>query len=749
MADPDQSSGKPMVTRRNLLIGGGAGIGLFVAWAVWPRHYAANLTAAKGEHVFNAWLKIGEDGHIAVAVPQAEHGQGVWTTLPQIVADELGADWRTIAVEPAPLNPLYANPMAADELFAGAFDRLPQSLRDGHVTSSALMLTAGSTSIRQFEAGLRQAGAAARVLLQKAAAKRWGADWQSCGTAAGFVVRGKDKLRFGELAAEAVGGSVPDPLPLRGGEAGRLTGQSLPRLDSPAKVDGSVNFAGDVRLPGMVFASVRSGPTPAAVLVGCDTAAADKVRGVTEIVQKERWVAAIATDWWAANRGLEAARPRFRIPGTPVSTTTIRGALDEALKGPGVRVASVGDVGAAFKGASIVTATYRADPALHAPVETRAATAAWTDGTVEVWAPTLAPGLARAAVAAATGVSDGSVVIHPMPIGGGFGINLEHDAAVQAAVLARDLKRPVQVMWSRAEDIQQDRPRSPAVARMAGRLDNQGRITGWLAKIATPATGRELAQRLLADDHTASGALALAGGGDGYAMAGATPFYQIPSYAIDHHEADIGLPTGHWRSGAHSYTCFFTECFIDELAHLSGTEAMSFRIGMLGGDARLARCLTTAAALGGWEGGVPGSGQGLACHSFRGSHIAVFAEAHIDEDQSIGVDRIVAVVDCGRTINPDVVKQNIEGGLVFGMAAALGGSTRYNGGWAETLGLGGLDLPRLADVPDITVELIPSEADPGGVSELAVPPVAPAIANALQSATGFRIRSLPLKVGNR
>ncbi|WP_186728876.1 xanthine dehydrogenase family protein molybdopterin-binding subunit [Sphingomonas panacisoli] len=747
MADAAQPVSKPMLTRRNLLIGGGAGVGLVVAWAVWPRHYAANLTAAKGEHIFNAWLKIGEDGHIAVAVPQAEHGQGVWTTLPQIVADELGADWRTIAVEPAPLNQLYANPMAASELFEGAFDRLPQGLRDGHVTSSALMLTAGSTSIRQFEGDLREAGAAARVLLQMAAAKRWGLDWRSCGTAGGFVVHGKDKLRFGELAAEAAGGSVPDPVPLRGGETGRLTGQSLPRLDSPAKVDGSVNFAGDVRLPGMVFAAVRAAPAPDATLLDCDTKAAEKIRGVVAIVRKERWVAAIASDWWAADRAIAAVRPRFRIPGTPGSTTTIRRALDTALKGPGVRMVSAGDVGAAFKGVSVVTATYRADPALHAPVETRAATAAWTDGSVEVWAPTLAPSLVRAAVAAATGVADGAVVIHPMPIGGGFGINLEHDAAVQAAMLARDLKRPVQVMWSRAEDIQQDRPRAPALARMAGRIDNQGRITGLLTKIAAPATGRELAHRLLADDHTALAALSLASGRDGYAMAGATPFYQIPSYAVDFHEADIDLPTGHWRSGAHSYTCFFTECFIDELAHIAGTEAMSFRIGMLGGDARLARCLTTAAALGGWEGGVTGSGQGLACHSFRGSHIAVFAEAHIDEDQSIGVDRIVAVADCGRTINPDVVKQNIEGGLVFGMAAALGGSTKYKGGWAESLGLGGLDLPRLADVPDITVELIPSEADPGGVSELAVPPVAPAIANALQSATGFRIRSLPLKVG--
>lgn len=737
---------QPLLTRRNLLIGGGAGVGLVVAWAIWPRTYSPNLTAAEGEHIFGAWLKIGEDGHIAVAVPQAEHGQGVWTTMPQIVADELGADWRTVAVEPAPLNPLYANPMAANELFAGAFDRVPEFLRDGHVASSVMMLTAGSSSIRQFEGDLRNAGAAARVLLQKAAAKRWGTDWQSCGTAQGFVVHGKDKLRFGELAAEAAGGSVTDPLPLRGGDKGRLTGQSPPRLDSPSKVDGSINFAADVRLPGMVFAAVRQGPRPDSKLVGCDTAAAGKVRGVARIFQTERWVATVADNWWAAARALDAIRPRFATPGPVVSTTTIRKALDSAIAGPGVRMASVGDVGAAFKGAKVVTADYRADVALHGSVEPRCATAAWANGRVEVWAPTQAPGLCRSAVAAAAGVSEASVVIHAMPIGGGFGATLEHDAAVQAAILSRDMNVPVQLMWSRGEDCLQDRYRAPAKARMAARLDAQGRILGWLTKIAAPATGRELAARLLADDHAAQAALTLAGG-DGYAVAGATPFYQIPSYAIDHHEADIGVPTGHWRSGAHSYTCFFTECFIDELAHVAGTEAMSYRIGMLGGDARLARCLTTVAALGGWEGGIAGSGQGIACHSFRGSHIAVFAEAHIDEDQSIAVDRLVAAVDCGRQIHPDIVRQNIESGLVFGMAAALGGSTKFKNGMAETRGFGALELPVLADMPDITVEMIASEADPGGVSELAVPPVAPAIANALQSATGFRIRRLPLRVG--
>ena len=732
------------IDRRQLLIGGGVGVGLLVAWGVWPRHYAPNLTATKGETIYGAWLKIGADGHVTVAVPQAEHGQGVYTTLPQIVADELGADWRTVAVEPAPLNPLYANPMAADVLFEGVFDALPTALRSSHASRTALALTVGSTSVRAFENDLRQAGAAARVLLCKAAAARWKVDWRACGTAGGFVVHGTDKLRFGELAAEAVGGSLPNPLPLRGGDANRLYGQSVPRLDVPSKVDGSANFAGDVRLPDMVFAAIRQGPVGDSRLIAANRAAADRVRGVLSVVTNDRWAAAIGNNWWAANQGLTALNPTFETRGAIISSSSIDDALTAALDGPGERMASEGDLAATFKGARLVTAEYRAGLGVHAAIETMTATAHFRDGQLEMWLPTQAPGLARSAAAAAIGISESRVTIHPMLIGGSFGANLEHQVAEQAAILAQLLKRPVQLVWSRSEDMLHDRYRPPAAARMSARLGPNGQILGWLAKIAAPRTGHELAGRLMAGDKAVSAALALPGIGDRYAVAGAKPFYRIPTYAIDHHPADIGVPTGHWRSGAHSYTAFFTECFLDELAHVAGTEPMSFRIGMLGGDARLARCLSTAASLGGWEGGVQGSAQGIACHSFRGSHIAVLAEAHIGDDQSAVVDRIVAAVDCGRQINPDVVRQQIEGGLIFGMAGALGGATGFTENLADARTLGDLDLPRLSDIPDITVEFIRSEADPGGVGELGVPAIGPAIANALQASTGYRIRNLPL-----
>jgi len=745
MTGPDLRAMAGNIDRRTLLIGGGAGLGLFVAWSLWPRYYGANLTAAPGESIFSAWLKIGVDGHVAVAVPQAEHGQGVYTALPQILADELGADWRTISVEPAPLNPLYVNTLGADELFDGVFDDVPEALRRSHAARIALVLTAGSSSVRAFEAPLRQAGAAARMALCQAAAHRWGVAVASCDTRDGFVINGDRRLRFGELVAEAAGYGVPDPLPLRDGDGG-LYGQSLPRLDVPSKVDGTANFAGDVRLPDMVFASIRQGPAVDSRLARIDRPAAAKVRGFLTVVERPNWVAAVASDWWAANRALDALHPRFEIHGRPVDSASIDAALTAALNRPGERMASVGNLSSVFKGARVVTAEYRVGLAPHAPVETMTATAHYHDGQLELWLPTQAPGLARTAAAVAAGLSESRVVIYPMLVGGSFGANLEHQCAARAAELAMEVKRPVQLVWSRAEDLAHDRFRAPAAARMTARLGSNGTVLGWQAKIAAPATGRELAHRLLADDRAASAAMAVTGLGDPYAIAGAHPFYRFPAFAIDHHPADIGVPTGHWRSGAHSYTTFFTECFIDELAHVANTEPLSFRVSITG-EARLVRCLSTVAALGGWEGGVAGSGQGIACHSFRGSHIAVLAEAHFEEGFQPVVDRLVAAVDCGQVVNPDLVRQQIEGGLIFGLSAALGADIGFDRNLPTAHGFNALRFPRLADMPDITVELIKSEAGAGGVSELAVPPVAPAIANALQAAAGFRLRQLPLSRG--
>jgi isoquinoline 1-oxidoreductase beta subunit len=389
-------------------------------------------------------------------------------------------------------------------------------------------------------------------------------------------------------------------------------------------------------------------------------------------------------------------------------------------------------------------ARYAVAPAAHASLEPVTATASWADGKLSLWLPTLAPEAARQTVAQLLRLKPGNVIVHPMLVGGGFGRGIDSEPAVQAGYLSRLLKRPVQLAWSRSEDILHDRFRPPAAALVSGKV-NGGRIEAMLTKIAAPSYGDVVANRLLPAAAAARTIVNM--GADGFAVAGAETPYGIAHLAVDHHPADDGMPVGYWRSAAHSYTCFFTESFVDELARIASVEPFSFRMAMLGKQARLARCLSTAAALGGWQGGELGTGQGIAIHAAHGSYIAVLAEAHAEGDR-IRCDRLVAVADVGRMIHPDIVRQQIEGGLVFGLAAAVGCAPGFEAGLTRAHRIGQLNLPRLADTPEITVELLPSNEDPGGASELAVPPVAPALANALYAATGRRFRQLPIQLGS-
>lgn len=730
-----------MIDRRTLLIGGGAGVGLVVAWALWPRAYEPNLRTAEGETGFNAFLKIARDGRVIVVVPQTELGQGVTTSLPQIVADELGADWRTVAVEPAPLSPLYANELLAEEVADG---RLPSALQGiGQwaarevATRSALMMTGGSSSVRAFEPRLREAGAAGRVLLEMAAADRWDVSWELLDTREGFVWNGNQRIRFGELAEAAAGLTPPEILPLRGGIEGRLAGESLPRLDLPAKVDGSAPFAGDIRLRDMVFASVRAGPIGDSRLVTVDKDAADAVPGVLAVFEMEDWAGAAATNWWAANRAVEAMKPVFETRGDLIEDAMIVASLDAALESDGERLVEVGDPDAVLSAGDRYRAHYLAGPAPNAPIEPLTATARALGDAVEVWAPVQAPGLARAAAARAAGVPESRVTLYPTLAGGGYGRKFETKAIEQAVAMAVQLKRPVQLTWSRIEETMRDTVRPPAQAEMVARLGPGGRIEGWRARIAAPSATAAVIGRL-------RGERAESGLADGSAVAGAVPPYAIPAVAVEHLPADVGLNVGLWRSGAHAYTSFFTESFVDELARQAGVEPLSFRMQMLEGNPRLARVLSTAAALGGWDGGASGSAMGLACHSAYGSHAAIVVEIAIDKSQKIAVRRAVCAVDCGRIVNPDIVRQQLEGGIMHGISAATAAPLRIADGLVSAWGFRDLGLPRLADTPEMMVEIIPSTEDPGGVTELAVPPVAPAIANALHALTGRRVRNLPL-----
>jgi isoquinoline 1-oxidoreductase beta subunit len=733
------------VTRRSLLVGGGAGMGLLLGWAIWPRSYAPNLVGAPGETIFNAFLKIGADGHVTVAVPQAEMGQGVYTSLPQILADELGADWRTVAVEPAPINPLYANFALADEMVDG---KLPDFLQGvGHWAAHEvamrmnLTLTGGSSSIRAFEQRLREAGAAARALLCSAAAARWNVDWLACDTEAGFVTHGNDRIRFGELADAAAKRAPPSPLTLKPAAARTLVGKSVPRLDLPSKVDGSAQFGADVRLPEMVYASIAHGPYGGAHPVKMTFADADAVPGVMGVVTNPGWVAVVATSWWAADQGLQKLATDFDTAGSRPDSRSVRQALNRALAGGDTkRFVERGDPDTALQGAGVLSASYSVPMLAQAPMETLTATARFTGDRLEIWVPTQSAPLCRAAVARTLAMSDHLVTIYPTLVGGGFGRKVEVDAACEAAIIARKMKRPVQLVWPRREDIQHSRFRPPAIARLKGRVGKAASIAAWSVEIAAPATGAETLARL--QGKPAGDALPEAG-----AVEGATPPYAIAALSVDHAAASIGVGTGAWRSVANSYTAFFTESFIDELALQAGLDPLSFRMQALGAAPRLARCLSIAATLGGWQGGEPGVGQGLAVHSCFGSHVAMMAEVQIDGDQ-IRVAAITAVADVGRVIHPDILRQQIEGGIVFGLSNALGEPIEIRNGEVVATGFDGLGLPMLSDTPEIRIQIIENDLPPGGAGEIAVPPVAPAIANAIFAATGKRLRNLPLRLSD-
>jgi isoquinoline 1-oxidoreductase beta subunit len=748
-----QAKSRKGISRRSLLVGGGATAGLLVAWGLWPRSYDPSLNAGANERVFNAFLKIDTSGQVIVVVPQCEMGQGVTTVLPQILADELGADWRTVAVQAAPISPLYANRLLAREWLASDWSMAAGDLGawtiDQYATRNALMLTGSATSVRMFHDSYRDAGAAARVLLCQAAAAKWGIPWESCDISEGIITDGGERrMRMADMVEAAADFTVPAILPLRQGQDGqidgRLAGQDLPRLDTPSKIDGSHNFAADIRLPDMVFASVRQGPIGDAVLKSVDEGAAKSVTGFLKLVRQERWVAAVASNWWAANKALDLSDPVFTLVGKALDSEDMDAALERAFTSDeGRRLYKQGDLLPVFEGATILASEYGVEPGLHLALEPMSATARIVDGVVEVWMPSQAPGLARAAIADALGVGAGDVTLYPLHAGGSFGRKIEHEAGVQAALLAREMGRPVQLLWSRLEDVIQDRPSAPAQARMAAKLGRNGAIEGWLAKVAAPCAMRESWARI-ADGALPHEAAAKAGDkASRLALSGMVPPYAIPHFAIDHYPAATGLPVGYSRGNANVYGAFFTEGFIDELAHLAHMEPMSFRIQMMGGNPRLAHCLTTAAAMGGWQGGIAGSGQGIAVHQMQGSYAALLVEAGISGDK-LSVSRIVAAVDCGDQVNPDIARQQIESGLIYGLAVAMGASVPYAKGLPTRAMLGRMNLPRLADIGEVTVELIRSTADAGGVSEIAVPPVAPAIANALFTVTGQRFRNLPL-----
>jgi isoquinoline 1-oxidoreductase beta subunit len=697
------------VDRRTLLVGGGAGVGLVVAFALWPRHLGSDLNVRRGEQAFGNFIKIARDGRITVAVPQAETGQGIWTALPQIVADELGAAWETIAVEPAPLTGTYANPLAKEEGW-------PKGIR----------ITADSTSVRAFEQPLREAAAIARTMLVGAAADRWNVTPAECETGDGLVINGGRTFTFGELAEEAADRSPPRKPELRKSTKGRLIGEPLQRLDGPAKADGSLRFAGDVRLPGMLFASVRLAP-PGGRLIGFSREAIARGPGVRKVSARDAWIAVVAETWWAAERALHAAAPTFSGTRTAAEPRPL---FDAALaNGEPNEWFSRGDYEGTVRGSRPLAATYYVAPSLHLGLEPVTATARLSGGGFEVWAPTQAPELARAAA--------GGGALYPMPLGEPAGRALEADAIPIAVELARELKRAVQVTLSQSASQNHDRVAPGALAHMTA-LPGEGGITAaWRMRVATAdGLGSALARLRGENAPDTLGRTALGG---------AVPPYGIPHLRIESIPVILPSSPGYMRGSPQRELTFFTESFIDELARTAGMEPLSFRMSMLGGNGRLARCLQGAARLAEWDGGGPGSTMGLAGCSAFGSHIGLVATASIGDDQRVKVHRLIAAVDCGEVVNSGLVKQQIESGLIWALAQATAAEADWVAGMPRARAFSAIALPKLGDTPEFFVEIVASNAPPGGISGLGTTVLAPAVANAIYAGSGKRLRALPFE----
>lgn len=754
------------VTRRGILLGAAAGGGLVVAWWLRPRAYPVPLTAGSGEHLFGAWLRIAEDGVVTVAVPQLEMGQGITTLLPQIVAQELGADWRQIAVEPAPPSGAYGNvPLARkwiglwDPTAAGVSERTDAMLAQRFAGAARFTATAEGTSLEAYEQPCREAAATARGMLAQEAAERWGVAWEECEVEGGFVRHGDKRANFGSLVAAAAERTPPDPPPLRPEPpreeplpTGSEAAIAFPRLDLPSKVDGSWRFAGDVRLPGMVFASIRHGPVDASELVGFDRAATAGVRGLAGIVESKRWLAAAANTWWAADQALEKMRPRFSV-AVPVNSEEFAARLATMVRsGPSFRLAETGFGGDAMTRVDMAR-IYEVDPAHAAPLETATATARLENGKLELWIASQAPEQARIAAGRAIGLAPEDVALYPVGAGGSFDARLEHDHAIEIALIVQALARQginaVQLTWPRRSEVLRSRPRTPAHVMIGAQLaqGGNGAIDALRLRIACPPAMHEFGRRLFGNFTPTAAMRETAGAKDPLACEGAVPPYAIASVAVDHVPVAIGLPVGRVRGNAAGTAAFAIESFIDEIAAKFGREPLSFRMAMLGNDVRLAACLQRAAQIAGWDGGAEQSGEGLACVRIgdpaSGARIACVASARQGEG-GVRVTRLSAAVDIGRIVNLDIARQQIEGGLVFGIGIALGNTIRLRGGLPERSDYGAFGVPALADCPEMAIEFIESEAPPADPGELGAIVAPPAIANALFSATGLRLRRLPL-----
>lgn len=697
------------VSRRDFLkVTGVAGTGLVLGFNLpFGRSAFADTTGEAFKP--NVWLQVDPDGRVTFWVHRSPLGQGVRTALPMILADELEADWSKIRLEQAD----------ADLKYGG-------------------QTTGGSASIRTSWGPLRQAGATGRAMMIAAAADTWGVEPASCRAHNGVVIHTPTgrTLGYGELAEKAATLPVPEDPPLKDPKAFRFIGTSMPRLDNPAKVGGKVVFGLDMKLPGMLYACVARCPVFGGKVKSFDAAAARAVDGVRHVVEVESGVAVVAESTWAAMRGRDALQCAFD-PGAGADLTSagISRLFDQHQGDAGVTTREDGDCEAALAGADrTVEAVYEVPYLSHAPLEPMNCTAHVHDGRCEIWAPTQAPQWALGAVAQAAGIPPQNITLHVTFSGGAFGRRLMPDFVVEAVHVSRAVDAPVKVVWTREDDMHHDWYRPASRHIMSAGLDPEGRPVAWRHRVVSPSiVGTVLsADAKRAADEATSGAAELP--------------YTIPNVQVEYCQADTTVPVGWFRSVFNTQTAFANECFLDELAAMAGADPYEFRLGMLNGHPRHKGVLQLAAQKAGWGKPLPpGRHRGLALHFSFQSYVAEVAEVSVADDGAIRVHRVVAAVDCGRVINPDEVAAQVEGGIVMGLTAALKGAIAIENGRVVQSNYHDYPLLLMREMPEIEVHIVPSREDPTGIGEPGLPPIAPAVANAVFAARGVRVRRLPIQ----
>jgi CO/xanthine dehydrogenase Mo-binding subunit len=713
------------LSRRTFLrAGAAAGGGLLVSFSLPARIGAAFAPSTPPARDFmpNGFIRIDRDGRVTLVMHKVEMGQGTYTSMPMLLAEELEVDLSQVQLEHAPPDDaLYAEPLFG------------------------VQETGGSTSVRGNWEPLRRAGATARSMLVSAAADTWKVEPNSCRAANGVVIHGPTgrSLTYGALVDRAALLPVPRDVPLKDPKDFKLIGTPLKRLDTPDKVDGSAQFGIDVRLPGMKFAAVAACPVFGGTLASVDDAKAKALAGVQQVVRLADAVAVVADSTWVAKQGLAALDIRWdEGPNAQLSTADIVQQLATASQKSGVVARKQGDAAGAMAGAAQkVEAIYELPFLAHATMEPVNCTVHVRPDGCDIWVGTQVPTFTQTAAAKVTGLSKSKVQVHNHLLGGGFGRRLEVDFITRAVQVAKQVNGPVQVLWSREEDIQHDMYRPYYYDRIAAGLDAQGKPIAWSHRVTgSSILGRVINQLFPKTLRVMRAAgvhqlVSMVRGLDLDAVEGAVePPYALPNIRVEYvRQEPPGVPTAFWRGVGPTHNIFVVESFIDELAAAAKRDPFEYRRALLDGSPRAKAVLELAAERAGWGRPLaPGSGRGIALLHAFGSYVAQVADVAVSKQGDVRVRRVVCAVDCGTVVNPDIVKAQMESGIVFGITGALWGEITIKNGRVEQHNFHDYRMLRMSEAP-------------GGVGEPGTSAVMPAVTNAIFAATGRRIRRLPVK----